>query len=87
MQVKFFTKDSLKKANDEAIRSKRNQSLRTSVVEKLSDTLRFPIAWSMPHNDQEMRCQLLLDADNFALLDVKFKTYDSLPSVDMPRSS
>ena len=50
MQVKFFTKDSLKKANDEAIRSKRNKALRTSVVEKLSDTLRFPIAWSMPHN-------------------------------------
>ena len=87
MQVKFFTKASLKKANDEAIRSKRNQSLRTSVVEKLSDTLRFPIAWSMPHNDQEMRCQVLLYDKNFALLDVMFKTYDSLPSVDMPRSS
>ena len=84
MQLKYFTKEALVKANNEAIRSKRNRSLVKKFVTDLDAENRYPVIWAMTHNDREMRVRLLLNADSDAWLDIPFKTYDRLPVVTMP---
>jgi|TARA_E500000318_G_scaffold84278_1_gene80025 hypothetical protein len=84
MQVKYFNKASLLDANNEAIISERNRSLRNeSIVDTEDDTL-FPIVFSMPHNDVEMRVQLMLDPTTRVWLDMPFKAYEALPSIEYP---
>ena len=84
MQVKYFTKDLLVKANKAAIRTKRNRTLEPKYLSELNEDNKYPIVWTMPHNDVEMRVRLLLTADSDAWLDIPFKTYDKLPVVTMP---
>ena len=84
MQVKYFSKDSLVKANKTAIRTNRNRSLEPKYLSKLDKDNKYPIVWAMPHNDHEMRVRLLLNADSDGWLDIPFKTYDNLPVVTMP---
>ena len=87
MQVKYFTKDALQEANKEAINSKRNRSIDPKVFEWLEAGNLYPVAWNMSHNDVEMRCQVLLSGDDQVLLDVPYKTYETLPFIDMPNNS
>tara|TARA_R100000544_G_scaffold35731_1_gene23282 strand:+ start:202 stop:504 length:303 start_codon:yes stop_codon:yes gene_type:complete len=84
MQVKYFTKDLLVKANKTAIRTNRNRSLEPKYLSQLDEDNKYPIVWSMTHGDHEMRVRLLLNADSDAWLDIPFKTYDNLPVVTMP---
>ena len=84
MQVKYFSKDSLVKANKTAIRTNRNRSLEPKYLSKLDEDNKYPIVWAIPHNDHEMRVRLLLNADSDGWLDIPFKTYDNLPVVTMP---
>ena len=84
MQVKYFSKDLLVKANKAAIRTNRNRSLEPTHLSELDEDNKYPIVWAMPHNDVEMRVRLLLDAKEEAWLDIPFKTYDKLPVVTMP---
>ena len=84
MQVKYFSKDLLVKANKAAIRTNRNRSLEPTHLSELDEDNKFPIVWAMPHNDHEMRVRLLLDANSEAWIDIPFKTYDKLPVVTMP---
>tara|TARA_R100000935_G_scaffold1683_2_gene5171 strand:- start:3828 stop:4088 length:261 start_codon:yes stop_codon:yes gene_type:complete len=84
MQVKYFSKDLLVKANKAAIRTNRNRSLEPKFLTKLDEDNKYPIVWATPHNDVEMRVRLLLDAKSEAWLDIPFKTYDKLPVVTMP---
>ena len=84
MQVKYFTKDLLVKANKTAIRTNRNRSLEPTRLSELDEDNKYPIVWATPHNDHEMRVRLLLDANSEAWIDIPFKTYDKLPVVTMP---
>ena len=85
MQVKYFTKDLLVKANKAAIRTKRNRTLEPKYLSELDEDNKYPIVWTMPHNDVEMRVRLLLTPDSDAWLDIPFKTYDNLPVVTLTR--
>ena len=85
MQVKYFNKASLLDANNEAILSERNRSLRNeSIVDIVDDTL-FPIVFNMPHNDVEMRVGLLLDPETKVWLDMPFEAYEALPTIDVQK--
>ena len=81
VMVTYFTKPLLMKANEEAIRNNRNRALKPEVFEMLDDDLKFPVVFSMPHNDGEMRIGLLLNAKTKAYIDVPFKTWENLPKV------
>jgi hypothetical protein len=87
MKVKYFTKGALIRANDEAIRTGRNRTLHPHLLEELPE-LRFPVGWSMIHNDCEIRCQITVgpSADQLQAcwLDVPFGTFNALPEIGVP---
>ena len=84
MEIQYFDKKSLIKANNEAIRNNRNRTLEPSELKKLDDDTKFPVVFSMTHNDREVRVKLLLNPQTEAWLDLSFKTFCSLPTVTMP---
>jgi hypothetical protein len=91
MTTKYFTKETLIMANDLAIKTNRNRTLEPKAIKKLdADGLKFPVVFSMIHNDHEMRVQIALGAwqdgepkqIGTAFLDIPFETYETLPSVE-----
>ena len=84
MQVKYFNKASLLDANNEAILSERNRSIYNESIVDIADDTLFPIVFSMPHNDVEMRVELMPDPTTKVWLDMPFEAYEALPSVDYP---
>jgi hypothetical protein len=81
--TKYFTYDLLKRINTNSIRARRNQNL---VFNKLpiEPSELYPVVYSFPHNDVEIRALILLNRDGQrALLDMSFEEFDSLPSIDM----
>ena len=88
-KVKYFTKDTLILANKVAVATKRNRSLYEDKLETLPD-LRFPVGFTMPHNDCEMRVSIMLapDASGRSIgevwLDIPFETYNALPEAEVP---
>ena len=81
---KVFTKDVLRKANNFAIKTNRNRTLNKKSFMKKSQETIFPIIFALVHNDVEMRVQILLNEKGLSgWLDIPFKTYDSLPTVQV----
>jgi hypothetical protein len=85
-KIKYFTKDTLIAANKVAVKTKRNRSLYEDKLELLSDHLKFPVGFTMPHNDIEMRVEITvaMSRDNEIIegsvwLDIPFETYNALP--------
>ena len=85
MQVKYFNKASLLDANNEAILSERNRSIYNESIVDIADDTLFPIVFSMPHNDVEMRVGLLLDPETKVWLDMPFEAYEALPTIDVQK--
>ena len=89
-KVKYFTKGTLILANNVAVATKRNRSLYEDKLEMLPEGVRFPIGFTMPHNDCEMRLQITVASDAFGKdmgqvwLDVPFDTYNALPECEVP---
>jgi len=87
MKVKYFTKQALIDANAKAILTNRNRTLYPEPLERLPD-LKFPVGFSFPHNDYEMRVSLLVgpSADQLqsVWLDIPFKTFNNLPEAEVP---
>jgi putative restriction endonuclease len=87
-KIKYFTKDLLIEANDEAVRSRRNRTLYEDKLATLPD-LRFPVGFTMIHNDCEMRVQITLARSmdgpfGQVWLDIPFETYNALPETEVP---
>ena len=81
---KVFTKDVLRKANNLAIKNNRNRTLNKKSFMRRSQETIFPIVFALVHNDVEMRVQILLNEKGLSgWLDIPFKTYDSLPTVEV----
>ena len=81
---KVFTKDVLRKANNFAIKTNRNRTLNKKSFMRRSQETIFPIVFALVHNDVEMRVQILLNEKGLSgWLDIPFKTYDSLPTVEV----
>jgi hypothetical protein len=85
MQVKYFNKASLLDANNEAILSERNRSIYNESIVDIADDTLFPIVFSMPHNDVEMRVELMLDPTTKVWLDMPFEAYEALPTIDVQK--
>jgi len=85
MQVKYFNKASLLDANNEAILSERNRSIYNESIVDIADDTLFPIVFSMPHNDVEMRVELMLDPTTKVWLDMSFEAYEALPTIDVQK--
>lgn len=87
-KVKYFTRDTLIEANEEAIKSGRNRTLYTERLEQLPEDLRFPVGFNMLHNDFEVRAQITVgpSADKLqsVWLDMPIETYNRLPEVEVP---
>jgi hypothetical protein len=77
--VKCFTKEALRKANNVAIKTNRNRTIRKKDFMKHSEDTLFPVVFAMSHNDEEMRVQVLLDEKRSGFLDIPFETFDALP--------
>ena len=82
----FITKDLLIKINDHSVKVRRNRTLIEESIAKLPD-LRYPIILAMPHNDVEIRTQILLTDgktfEEYVFLDMSFEEYGSLPSLEI----
>jgi hypothetical protein len=85
VMVKYFTKPLLMKANKEAIRKNRNRALKPEVLESLDEDLKFPVVFTMPHNDVEMRLGILLNPETEGFIDVPLKTWETLPKVPLEK--
>jgi hypothetical protein len=89
-KIKYFTKDTLILANRVAVATNRNRSLYEEPLQKLPDDLKFPVGFTMIHNDCEMRVQIAVaeDASGGGMaqvwLDIPFETYNALPEVEVP---
>ena len=81
MDTRFFTYDLLKRVNAEALRSRRNRSITNFDNLLINHTDLFPIAFSMIHNDVEVRAQVVLNPEGqTAWIDMPIKTFDKLPT-------
>ena len=81
-EISYFTKDRLIASNEEAIASKRNRTLLPETLKGLPEDAKFPVSQAFPHNDHEIRCQIVVnDLGKTVSLDVPFETYQDLPSV------
>ena len=88
MARKYFTKTELIKLNKKSIKENRNRNLIESFVEKLPKNIMYPIAIAFVHNDKEMRTIIILDdKGNQGHLDISFKDYRSLNSMEVINAS
>lgn len=88
--IRYFTKKTLKNANDEAIKSKRNRALDPKALAKhlkhLPDDTKFPVVFSMIHNEwePEFRVAVVADATGLILwLDVPGGVFNALPTAEV----
>ena len=77
--VKCFTKEDLRKANNVAIKTNRNRTLRKKDFMKHPEKTLFPVVFALSHNDEEMRVRVLLDETKSGWIDIPFDTFDALP--------
>jgi len=80
--VKVFTKEGLRKANNVAIKTNRNRTLSKKVFKGRSNETLFPVTMAFPHNDVEVRVEVVLDEHGtVGMLDIPFRTFDTLGNV------
>jgi len=88
-RIKYFTKDTLILANRVAIATNRNRTLYEAKLVKLPETFKFPVGFTVIHNDCEIRAQITVAPSidgpySTVWLDVPFETYNALPEVEVP---
>ena len=87
-KIKYFTKETLILANNVAVATKRNRSLYGLKLVQLPGDLKFPLGFTMIHNDVEMRVEITV-AESISgpfgqvWLDIPFETYNALPEVEI----
>jgi hypothetical protein len=87
-KIKYFTKDTLILANKVAIATNRNRSLYEDKLDELPQDFKFPLGFTMVHNDAEMRVEITV-ANSIegpfgqVWLDIPFETYNALPEVEI----
>jgi hypothetical protein len=82
-KVKAATGGMIRLANELAIRDGRNRSVRPEVVESLGDEIFYPVAFSMVHNDAEMRVGFFDPVGDMILIDMSFGHFEVLPEFNV----
>jgi len=97
MSQLYVNKEQLTMLNNRAIRRNSNRTLEPKKLEKLpkflkevgfqgdqgEDMVRYPVTYSMPHNDVEMRVCFTTHEAKEMWLDISFKEYENLPQIDL----
>lgn len=88
--VKYFSKQELQRANQDAIANDRNRSLVPEFFDHLKslghdDSTKYPVVYSMLHNDCEVRCVIAYHEDHIGIadcawLDVEIGFFNQLPT-------
>ena len=85
--VKYLTKKDIIRLNNKAIRTKKNRSIRPDNYKVLRDTFKYPVVFSLLHNDFEMRVNILFGEVfgklDYFWLDMDLKDYNKLPTVEV----
>ena len=90
--VKYLTKRDVIRLNNKAIRKDKNRSVKTSFYKRLEEGFKYPISFSLLHNDKEIRTQIIYGEDPASnntgdvftfWLDMDFKDYDKLPTAEV----
>jgi hypothetical protein len=80
MSRAYMDKSLLISINNEAIKSNRNRTLKPEKVKELPDSDFFPVMHSMIHNDEEIRCMVVLsEKGENAWLDMPIDRFNNLP--------
>ena len=81
--IRYLTKKTLIELNNKAIKNNKNRTLEPTLLDKLSDTLKFPIVFSMVHNHCEIRAvvQISGKSGNSICLDLDFKDYKKIHKI------
>jgi hypothetical protein len=82
--IRYLTKKTLIELNNKAIKNKKNRTLEPYLLNKLSDTLKFPIVFSMVHNDCEIRAVIRISSNSYSsvCLDLDFKDYNKIHKIE-----
>jgi len=87
---KYLTKRDVIRLNNKAIRKDKNRSVKTSFYKRLEEGFKYPISFSLLHNDKEIRTQIIYGADPASndtgdvftfWLDMDLRDYNELPTV------
>lgn len=80
MKTRYLTKDLLIALNNKALRRGKNRTLYPAKLAGLDDSVLFPITESLIHNDSEIRCRVVMNANgSTAWLDMDVEDFNSLP--------
>ena len=81
--IRYLTKKTLIELNNKAIKNNKNRTLEPTLLDKLSDTLKFPIVFSMVHNFEEIRAVIQISgkSGNSICLDLDFKDYKKIHKI------
>lgn len=80
--VKVLTRTRLRRLNNKALKNGAAQSIRTHILDRLSDEHIYPVSMSLLHNDVEVRCTIVLDAQgHVGMLDITLADYDAIPTI------
>jgi len=95
-KFKYFTKETLEKANNRAIAKNYNRALDPEFVANLPEDLNFPVIFTLTHEhaagkpvEPHMRCHVMTGASLFGpftnvFVDVEMGMYEMLPDAESP---
>lgn len=80
----YFNREELIAAAKEATRTNRNRQFNDNWIDLVAaDTKYFTVVIAFPHNDVEMRVEIMMDSDGgTAWLDIPFQTFEALGRTD-----
>jgi len=81
IEIAYFTKASLIKANNLAIKHNLNRMLNPDMLKQLPTGYRFPISSIVSHNDHVRACIVLSEEGQTAWLDMPWEVYEKLPRI------
>jgi hypothetical protein len=82
---RVVTRPILKRLNAKAIRLKLNRTMRPDRIARLSAHQVFPITQAALHNDDHLRCRIILNEEGHAAeLDISLDDFNALPTVTVP---
>jgi hypothetical protein len=81
IEIAYFTKASLTKANNLAIKHNLNRMLSPDMVKQLPTGYRFPISSIITHSDHVRACIVLNEEGLTAWLDMPWEIYEKLPRI------
>tara|TARA_R100001015_G_C4598498_1_gene153582 strand:+ start:302 stop:595 length:294 start_codon:yes stop_codon:yes gene_type:complete len=85
--IKYFDYETLRAANEKAKDLNYNRTLEHSFFKEIDKDALFPITWSMPHNDENIRVRFVHNEfgaeSSAAFLDITLDDFHALPATEV----